>query len=496
MFRSLAVLVTIFATLPCARAEIRLPNILSSHMVLQRDRPIHIWGWAAVGESVSVSLNQITRNAKSDDLGRWSVYLPPQPVGGPQRLIVAGTNTLTLEDILIGDVWFASGQSNMEMPLQGFPPQAFVKDSAEEIKGADQPQLRLLHLRNKSSEFPLSDNDAKWTVCSPETAKNFSAVAYFFGRDLAAKEHVPIGLIDSTWGGTPAEAWVSMDTLSSDASLMPVFAARGHMMEEQELNAVMLEREKREGKTQWHPDPASWRPGGLYNGMVAPAVGYGIKGVIWYQGESNTASDRAYMYEKVFAALIGDWRAHWHEGPFPFLFVQIANFGSKTAETWPIVREAQRRSLSVANTAMAVAIDVGTPDNVHPPDKQTVAARLGLAARALAYGEASIEYSGPAFRQVSSEENGIRVWFDHVSDGLQAKGPALSGFEVAGADHKFSPASARIEGTSVFVSNEQIASPKYVRYGWRNSPDVNLYNSAGLPASPFTSEEDHNWQVY
>lgn len=465
-------------------------------MVLQRDRPIHIWGSADVGESVSVSMNNSTQKTKSDDLGRWSVYLPPQPAGGPYRLNVTGNNTITVDDILIGDVWFASGQSNMEMPLQGFPPQAVVNNATEEIKGADQPRLRLLHMRHKSSEFPLNDNDATWTLCSPETAKNFSAIAYFFGRDLAAREHVPIGLIDSTWGGTPGEAWVSMDTLSADASLMPVFSARTHMMEEQAVNTAMMEREKRDGKTQWHPDPTSWRPGGLYNGMVAPAVGYGIKGVIWYQGESNSGADRAYLYQKVFTALIEDWRVHWHEGTFPFLFVQIANFASSGTETWPIIREAQRRSLSVTNTAMAVAIDVGTPDNVHPPDKQTVAARLVLGARALAYGEQSLEYSGPMFRQVSSEDKGIRVWFDHVANGLQAKGSALTGFQVAGADHKFVQASARIEGDSVVVSNEQIASPKYVRYGWKNAPEVNLYNSAGLPASPFTSEENRDWQVF
>ncbi len=475
--------------------------MISSHMVLQRDRPIHIWGWADPGEVVSVSLetsaSQPSQKAKSDDLGRWSAYLPPQPAGGPYRVTVAGSNTIVIEDVLIGDVWLASGQSNMEMPLQGFPPNAFVNNSAEEIKGAQQPKIRLLHIRKKSSEFPLNDNEATWTLCSPETAKSFSAVAYFFGRELAEKENVPIGLIDSTWGGTPGEAWVSMESLSADASLMPVFSAYAHTMEEQTMAAALLQREVREGKHPFHPDPASWRPGGLYNGMIAPAVEYGIRGVIWYQGESNSGSDRAYLYQKIFTTLIQDWRAQWHQGEFPFLFVQLANFGSSGAETWPLVREAQRRTLSVANTAMAVTIDVGTPDNVHPPDKQTVAARLALAARAVVYGE-RIEFSGPMFRQASSEADGdhaaMRVWFDHAG-GLKAKGSEVNGFELAGADHKFSRAAARIEGASVMVSSQQISSPRFVRYGWKNAPEVNLYNSAGLPASPFTSEETRGGPV-
>ena len=480
------------------KCEVRLPGILSSHMVLQRERPIHIWGWSAPGEQVAVAFHGVSRDIVGSSLGNWSVFLPPEAAGGPYQLTVTSSNKIVLDDVLIGDVWFASGQSNMEMPLKGFRG-APLKDSTEEIAHAGQPQIRLLHVPNKAADFPLRNSDASWTVCSPQTASNFSAVAYFFGRELNAREHVAIGLIDATWGGTPAEAWVSLQSISADAALMPVFATRAHMMQTQGEVAEILASERREdlaarqaGRTPpehpWRPDPASWAPAALFNGMVAPAVAYTIKGVIWYQGESNSRRAFAPMYARIFPALIADWRTQWHEGDFPFLFVQIANFKSNATEEWAIIREAQRRSLSVANTAMVVTVDIGDPDNVHPADKQTVGARLALAARALAYGE-NVEYSGPLFREATPDGEGVRVWFDHAANGLVARGGDLQGFEIAGDDGRFVTATARIDGKTVVVGNARVAEPKSVRYGWANAPVVNLYNSEGLPASPFTSED-------
>lgn len=467
-------------------------------MVLQRDKPIHIWGWSEPGEKVSVTFHGISRTAAGDSLGNWSVFLAPEASGGPYQLTVTGTNKIVLNDVLVGDVWFASGQSNMEFPLKGFPG-APLKNSGEEIAHAGQPQIRLLHIPNKAADFPLRDAGASWTVCSPETAANFSAVAYFFGRELATRERVPIGLIDATWGGTVAEAWMSLEAISADAALMPVFATRARMMRMQGEMAAILAKERREDdaarqagqtppKHPWHPAPASWAPAALFNGMVAPVTAYTIKGVIWYQGESNSRLAFAPMYAKIFPALIADWRAQWHEGDFPFLFVQISSFLSDATEAWPIIREAQRSSLRVANTAMVVTVDAGDPDNVHPPDKQTVGARLALAARAVAYGE-NVEYSGPLFRQAAPEADGIRVWFDHAAHGLIAKGDTLQGFEIAGDDGRFVAATARIDGETVVAGNAQVAEPKYVRYGWANAPTVNLFNSDGLPASPFTSED-------
>jgi sialate O-acetylesterase len=480
------------------RAEVKLPKILSSHMVLQRDRPLHFWGWADPGEKVTVSLDGKSAEATADRLGKWSLYLPSHVAGGPFTADVKGSNTLSVDDILIGDVWFASGQSNMEMPLKGFPGNSVILNSDAEIRAANQPKLRLLRIRKKTSDFPLSDYQDTWTICTPETAADFSAAAYFFGREISEKENVAVGLIDSTWGGTPAEAWTSYQGLASDASLMPVFSAWGDMMDEYTDMWLVQLADKRADeaaakantpapKHVWRPEQTSWAPAALYNGMVAPAIAYGIKGVIWYQGEANAGAARGPLYGKVFGAMITDWRRHWQEGNFPFLFVQLSSYKAAPTALWPTVREAQRRTLSLANTGMAVTIDKGTPENVHPPDKQSVGHRLALAARSIAYGE-KVEFSGPLFRQAVADGPLMRVWFDHA-EGLMAKGGALEGFEVAGVDLKYRTAIATIEGNSVVASSPEVPAPKYVRYGWKDVPAVNLYNSANLPASPFSSEE-------
>lgn len=496
-----------------AHGEISLPNILSSHMVLQRGRPIHLWGWADPGEEVTATLRDSTATTKADNIGHWSLYLPPEKAGGPYLVKISGSNQIVLDDVLIGDVWFASGQSNMEFPLLGFPGNAVMQNGAEEIRNANQPNLRLLHIRTRASSFPLqnindvpdqspsmqSTEDNSWTLCTPETAAKFSAVAYLFGREISNKEHVPVGLIDSTWGGTPVESWISLDSIAADASLMPVFAQWADKSRDEVDVPRLLQAEKREDATAkaagqpapkhpWHPNLDSWDPSWLYNAMVAPAVNYPIEGVIWYQGESNSDINRASLYERLFPTLIQDWRRQWREGDFPFLFVQISSFRSTSSENWPIIREAQRRTLGLINTGMAVTIDIGNPDNVHPSDKQDVAARLALAARKIAYGE-QVEDSGPMLRDTAVEGSSVRVWFDHA-DGLVAKGAAPSGFEIAGDDHRFAKAEARIEGGSIVVSSPQVKDPRYVRYGWLNAPTVNLFNAEGLPSSPFTSEKN------
>jgi sialate O-acetylesterase len=482
-----------------ANAKVRLPKILSNHMVLQRNCPLHFWGWAEPNERVTVTLDGQTAESITDALGKWSLYLPAHAAGGPFTVSVKGSNALSIDDVMIGDVWFASGQSNMEMPLKGFPGNASIKNSEIEIQGAYQPKLRLLRIRKRTSNFPLSDYEDTWTTCRPQSAADFSAVAYFFGREISEKENVTVGLIDSTWGGTPAEAWTSFRGLTSDASLMPVFSAWGAMMDSQADMWLVEAAEKRadeaaeranapKPKHEWRPEPASWGPAALYNGMVAPAIKYGITGVIWYQGEANTDAERAPIYDKVFGAMIMDWRRKWQEGNFPFLFVQLADYKASPEDLWPTVRDAQRRTLSLANTAMAVTIDAGDPENIHPADKQTVGQRLALAARALAYGE-KVEFSGPLFRHAASDGHNMRVWFDHA-DGLMTKGGSEpEGFEIAGKDRKYRPAVAKLDGNSVVVWAPAVPWPKYVRYGWKDVPRVNLYNSAGLPASPFCSEE-------
>ena len=502
--RSFFLLLTAAVVSPCMTldAEVRLPHLLSDHAVLQREAPIHVWGWAEPGEKVTVTFREQHPAATTDALGQWSVYLMPEKAGGPYTMQIAGTNSVTLNDVLVGDVWFASGQSNMEMPLNGFPNSAVLKNGAQEIANANHPDIHLLHIPQKPSPYPLEDEPATWTQCTPETAATFSAVGYLFARDIAAKEHVPIGVIDSTWGGTPADTWVSMDSISADASLMPVFSEWAKLADRQQQSAASIAAEKREDaaaaaanqpkpKHAWHPNLDSWAPAALFNGMVAPATPFTIKGVIWYQGESNSALARAGLYHRVFSTMITDWRRQWSEGDIPFLYVQISSFKSTPQEDWGTLRDAQRRTLALANTGMAVTIDVGDPDNVHPPDKQTVAERLALNARALAYGE-TLEYAGPLFRQATTDGDGMRIWFDHTAGKLVAasgsNSNALTGFEIAGDDHKFVAAEARIDKDTVLVTSAQVQRPRFVRYAWTNAPTASLFNKAGLPASTFTSE--------
>jgi sialate O-acetylesterase len=487
--------ITLLLTL-YSSAEVSLPKLFSSHMVLQRDMPIHVWGSAAAEEKITVELHGLTTSTSADNVGRWSVYLPAQPAGGPFTLAIHGNNTIQFDDVLIGDLWFASGQSNMEMPLAGFPNSAVIQDSAKEIAAANYPDIRLLLIERDTADYPLEDVKAAtgWSPCTPEAAKNFSAVAYFFARDLQkaqGKQHVPIGLIDSTWGGTPAEAWTSLDAIGADAALMPVFATRAERMNHESTDirldaADKLAREQGKSPTpgrSWHPNPASWRPAALYNAMVAPFTPLPIRGVIWYQGESN--SSHASLYDRLFPAMIQDWRNQWHQGNFPFLFVQISAFASTPKEDWGTLRDAQRKSLYLTKTGMAVTIDVGDEHNVHPANKQVVGERLSLLARQLVFGE-NIVASGPLFRLAFPSGGAMHVWF-HDADGLHSKGSTPEGFEIAGHDGVFVPASAHIDGETVTVESPAVPNPEYVRYAWPNFPKANLYNGAGLPASTFTS---------
>jgi sialate O-acetylesterase len=494
----------LYALIPGAvgGAQVTLPKILSSHMVVQRDLPVHVWGWAAPGEVIGVSFRGETRTTTTGPVGKWSVYLKPGEVGGPFALTVTGTpaagaaQTVTLDDVLVGDVWVASGQSNMEFQMR----QAETADKDLPQAGID--HIRLLIVKKKAIDYPLDDVETDgggWAASTPETAKNFSAVAWYFAREIEQREKVPVGVIDSTWGGTVADAWTREEALGADAALTPVFAAWGKMTA-RETEALARDRDeqrqrdeaKAAGKPEpqfpWHPQLDSWGPGMLWNGMIAPLTPMGIRGVIWYQGESNSALARAPLYSRVFRTMIEDWRHEWGLGDFPFLFVQISNFKSSPNEDWAELREQQLKTLALRNTAMAVTIDIGNPDNVHPTDKVDVGHRLALAARAIEYGE-DIGYSGPIFRQATPEGGAIRVWFEHHAKGLAAKGGDVTGFEVAGRDGKFVAATAKIDGDTVVASSPDVAEPVFVRYGWANSPQCNLFNGEGLPASPFTSAE-------
>jgi sialate O-acetylesterase len=497
-FRSLVLLALMpVAALP---AQVVLPTILTSHMVVQRDLPVHVWGMATPGQGVTVTFRGETRMTQAGALGRWSLYLKPGAAGGPFQLSVKGEpaaasaaseQPITLDDILVGDIWVASGQSNMEFEMHK------AATAAEDLPHAANSQIRLLMIKKRSSDAAQDDADTEgWTVSTPDTAKDFSAVGWYFAREIVQREHVPVGVIDATWGGTIAESWVRLTALGEDASLAPLFVSRGKMTD-QDADARLAEKEEQrvreEAKAQgkpipdfhWHPPLASWGPGLLWNGMIAPLTQLPIRGAIWYQGESNSALARVNLYDRIMRTLIEDWRRQWGVGDFPFLYTQISNFTSTPAEDWASLRQQQVRTLGLRNTAMAVTIDIGNPVDVHPTDKVDVGMRLARAARALNYGEA-VEYSGPMFRQATPEGAAIRVWFDHAK-GLMAKGGEVTGLEVAAADGKFVPASATIDGATIVVTSPSVPAPVFVRYGWANSPQCNLFNGEGLPASPFTS---------
>jgi sialate O-acetylesterase len=495
--RAASFLLPLFLLSISAVAEVKLPSLLADHMVVQRGLPVHVWGMAARGEKVAVTFRGETQSATADPLGRWSLYLSPGEAGGPFAMVVQGSNTIELEDVLVGDVWVASGQSNMEFPMSG------LVNSEKEIAGAQFPKIRVFRVAHRPSDYPQSDVEAKtWALCMPENVADSSAVAYYFARDLYQGLKVPIGLVESFWGGTPAESWTSLPTLAADASLMPVFAERAQTVVERETTLLRLAQEdsdfaqaaaqaKAEGKPApgraWHPDFAAWAPAALYNGMIAPLTRFPIRGVIWYQGEANSG-ERAPLYARLFQTMIKDWRQAWDEGDFPFLFVQIANWKTGPDGRWPEVREAQRKALALRNTGMAVTIDIGDPVDIHPKDKLDVGLRLALAALAIAYGE-KLEWSGPLYRQLTREDHALRVWFDHAY-GLTAKGGgAVTGFEVAGSDGKYVAADAKIDGTSLIVSSASVSDPVSVRYAWADYPTCNLYNREGLPASPFQAPE-------
>lgn len=486
-----------------ANAQVELAKVFGDHMVLQRGMPVHVWGWAAIREPVAVSFRGETQSTIADKTGRWDVFLQPGDAGGPFTLEVSGTNSIRVEDILVGDLWVASGQSNMAMPVSGWGPTMPIRDSSNEIAAANHPTLRFMTLAETTSTYPLDDAQVAhpWQICTPTAAGAFSAVAYFFARDLQYAEKVPIGVIVTAWGGTPIESWTSVRALGSEPSLLPIVEIADAMNRNRAGDLRMIAAETKEdeamraaGKQPPHRPSRrniqSWQPGSLFNGMIAPLAPLPIKGVIWYQGESNTDRDRAPLYETSLRAMIGDWRRQWGDPDLPFLYVQISSLARPAPSSWSVVRESQRRALQLADTAMVVSADVGDPNNVHPSDKQTVGTRLALAARAIAYGE-PIEFSGPSCHYIVPEHGKITVWFDHAS-GLRAIDGEPSGFEVAGADHKFVGASASIVGASVVVNSPAVEYPVYVRYAWSAAPQMSLINSAGLPASPFTSEDDYD----
>lgn len=641
--KSIAILLSFFfvTTFSSECQSLGLASVFSDHMVIQQGINASVWGTTDPGSIVRVDFAGFITEARADDEGRWMLKMPALKAGGPYVMNVTGSDTITLNDVMVGEVWVASGQSNMEWTMEsGIGP-----DTEMQIAEADHPGIRIFTVPKKTSIVPLSDSGGDgWIVCSPSTVRSFSAVAYFFARELSLHNNVAVGIISSSWGATSAEAWISSDMLAThhdfrdrilntetdtaewnsyvrnslraeqereiiartsvkgivegatetsyddtgwEKCLFPaemnrmglngywglvwlrkhfdfpdqrvpqkmklvadiqareatfflngkeaarlvnpagpveikidsMLFHRGHNVLSVRLyvnwgsahvgsdggDAYLISEDTRvriplEGEwrfnTEIEPAVAQWqdyynKPAVLYNARIAPIIPYGIKGVIWYQGENNAG--RGYQYRSLFPLLIEDWRVRWGLGYFPFLYVQLANYMEKKTEPsesdWAELREAQLMTLKYPATGMAVTIDIGDPADIHPKNKKDVGKRLFLQARKVAYGEEIIA-SGPLYDSFSAEGNRMRIRFVATASGLQSgDGKELKGFSVAGVDRKFYWADAFIEGNCVIVTSPQVTAPVAVRYSWENNPDGNLTNSDGLPASPFRTDD-------
>jgi sialate O-acetylesterase len=648
-----AATIPLLAMAPAGRAEMRLPSLVGSHMVLQRELPARLWGWASPGEAVRVSVGAAAGQTTAGPDGRWHVELPPQTAGGPYALTIAGRQTRTFDDVWFGEVWVASGQSNMEFPL------AQAKGGPEAAKaGCD--GLRLFTVAKATSLMPRDDVTGQWAACDAATAQSFSAVAFFFGQEVHRRLGVTVGLIHSSWGGTPAEAWTSRDALEAEPSLRPMVATFDAALRDPAAQSEFAAKLEAWAKANYHEDtgneglargwagpdldtkdwgrmdlpqpweraglaidgavwfrravevPASWAgrslilslgpvddfdmtyvdgekvghtgketpgywsvprrysvpghlvkggrlvvavrvfdhygnggftgaapemslvpadgtgapialagtweykverglepahpdfatqprypspdnpnsPTVLYGGMIAPLLRYAIRGVIWYQGESNAGS--AFQYRTLFPAMIQDWRRAWKEGDFPFDFVQLANFMQRKSDPgeseWAELREAQAMTLAQPRTGMAVAIDIGEADDIHPRNKKDVGERLARWALAETYGQAVVR-SGPLYDSFAVEGDAVRVRFRYADGLATSDGAAPKGFAIAGADRKWRWADARVDGTTVVVSSPEVEEPVAVRYAWADNPEATLRNREGLPASPFRTDD-------
>lgn len=475
-------------------AEVSLPGIFTDHMVLQQKQTNKVWGRAGSGESITVAINGQSKTTTADSNGDWEVMIDPIPAGGPYELNVKGSNEITIQDVLVGEVWICSGQSNMEWPV------ARANDPDLEIATANFPKIRSINFPNTGSQEPVWTHDNEWMVCSPDTVGGFSAVGYFFGRQLYQALGVPIGLVNNSWGGSAADAWIRRDLLESD----PKYAKTMERWKKTEANGLprMAELEAKKNKTDKEKQElrglqrqlnGNQRPSNIYNGVLKSHLGYGIKGAIWYQGESNAS--RAFQYRHVFPKMIQNWRDEWGAGEFPFYWVQLADFRDEKAEPaesdWAELREAQTMTLSaLPNTGEAVIIDIGEGKDIHPRNKVIVGQRLARWALANQYGY-EIAYHSPTYSSMEKEGDKIVLTFEHVNGGwrpFDVRYPV--GFAIAGEDKKFVWADAVIlKDGRIEVRSQSVPDPVAVRYAWADNPVCNMYDTQGLPLTPFRTDD-------
>lgn len=441
---------------------VEVPAIFGSHMVLQQQSETPLWGWGKAGEPIRIttSWDQQTYTTKANPNGQWQVSLKTPAAGGPYTIRIQGYNSLVLEDVLIGEVWLVSGQSNMEWTAN-----MGIDRAEEEIKAADHPTIRFFSVTHRTADAPQQDLGGNWTPSTPPSMRHFSAVAYFFARELQQELGVPIGLINSSWGGTPAEVWVHPEAIAAN----PLLASEAQKLQEVE----------------WSPH----QPGKTYHAMIAPLIPFKIAGVLWYQGESNTYSPEAYA--TLLPTLIQSWREAWGD-EFPFYFAQIAPYTYGRPMEGVLLRDAQRRSLRVPNTGMVVTSDIGNVNDIHPTNKQDVGKRFAQLALNQTYGKEQFPVSGPLYREMKVEGNKIRLYFDHAEGGLVARGKEITHVEIAGEDRRFVPAKAKIEGNTLLVSARGVKKPVAVRFAWSNTAEPNLFNKQGLPASAFRTDD---WEI-
>ena len=495
-------------TASVASANVAVPSILGDHMVLQRDMPLPIWGWADAGEKVTVAIAGQRQTTTADDQGKWKVMLTPLQVGEPLKLVVEGKNRVEINDVLVGEVWLCSGQSNMEWPVS----QSWNGDLA--IQAARDSQIRLITFNSPGLQIPLHDWPTSWEVCSPEAVANFSAVGYFFGHRLRELLGVPVGLIDNSWGGSACESWVRRDLLA-DADVYGPLMQRWQETEakpEMRDSYVAFEQAMQQWQHEYlaskqlgTPAPPlpqrpntqmvqQNRPANLYNGRLVPILPFGIRGAIWYQGETNAG--RAYQYRDLFPRMIQNWRDDWGQGNFPFYWVQLADFRDEKPEPgesdWAELREAQTMTADkLPQTGEAVIIDIGEAADIHPRNKQEVANRLARLALVDQYGQ-SFASRSPRHEAMDREDGKLLLSFRHVGGGLRTiDDRKVHGFAVAGDDHRWVWAEAEIakDGKTISVWSEKVAAPIAVRYGWADNPVCNVYSREGLPLTPFRTDD-------